>query len=219
MGSIEDHHEELEGIIRELATELDKLSLVHGVKRQRKYKFIKERIARGKACLRSLKLETRGLAEEKQTKWKDIAAKYELKLNEASTDLEFKMTSGQKEEDKEEDFFDNETGAVSAAHKTTKQVMDKGIKIQEEDIGMLEGMVQDVTEMNTLGAETLTTMKAQGEQLDRVEGQLDTIEGTLKEAGRELRTLARRMKKDKICLGFTLLVSLSVFPLLVRPRS
>lgn len=80
MASIEDHQEELQSVSREILKQLDKLPITHGDARLqvwskiniKKYKFIKNRIAKGKQTLRHLKLEIRGLPEEKQSKWKEV---------------------------------------------------------------------------------------------------------------------------------------------------
>lgn len=80
MTAIEDQVEELGTLSTEILKQLDKLPITHGEARvkvdcsfnQQKYNFIKDRLAYGKNVLRRLKLEIRGLPEEKQQKWKEV---------------------------------------------------------------------------------------------------------------------------------------------------
>lgn len=94
--------------------------------------------------------------------------------------------------------------------------MAKALAIQHTDIGIIEELIITTNDMNTLGTETLGEMVVQGEKLGKIDQGLNDIEVNLKEAGnqvnwfigRELRTLSRRMVKDKICMGFILLAVL-----------
>jgi SNARE protein len=114
-------------------------------------------------------------------------------------------------------------GGRSTDHMSAGELVKEGLAIQEDSKNRTSGMIKMTEKTIAQGTETANTLKAQTEQLSRINDGVDQVEGNLKRAERELRMFIRRMATDKIILGMLVLLVLGVVAMIAykiaKPKS
>jgi len=62
------------------------------------------------------------------------------------------------------------------------QMLDKAIVIEKEDVGIVQGMIQDTDKLNQQGRDVARELNAQGEKLRGVDRRFDDIEDGVKQS-------------------------------------
>ena len=83
-------------------------------------------------------------------------------------------------------------------------------RIQQQDLGTLDGAIADIEESKQLGGTMLLQLDQQNEQLDHCISMVDEIDSELDVANKELSAIARRLFADKIVMILIIIVVLII---------
>ena len=89
--------------------------------------------------------------------------------------------------------------------------------VQEQSLastGRAKAVLQQTIEVGTTAAATL---KAQGQQLQDVDKDIDTLESNLRKAAQQIRAYIRKLATDKVVLLMVLLVLLGILAVIITP--
>lgn len=199
-----DDLDELVGIIRSGLREAR--SLKNYEARENKLAFLEDRILRAKTVYESLQLELRSQGKNNPAtkRFRDQARDYKVTINEL-----IQETNDAKAE---QGGIVQSTEQIMLQHSekfTTGQLLQQGISVQEKSIESLERQLRMIEESKELAVQTLGELARQEEQLLRITADVTTVQENLKYAGRQLRSLARRMAGDwafRICCLLVLIL-------------
>jgi t-SNARE complex subunit (syntaxin) len=96
---------------------------------------------------------------------------------------------------------------------STGQLLQQGVSVQEKSIESLERQLRMIDESKQLATETLAELARQEEQLLKITDDVQTVRENLKYAGKQLRSIARRMAGDaafRVCCIVMLVVVLVI---------
>ena len=211
--------DELVGIIRGGLQEARGLKNYEA--RENKLTFLEDRINRAKTVYESLTLEIRshGKSADWVKPFRDSARRYKETIN----DLIQETNAARAEQG----------GAVQSTEQimlqhsekfTTGQLLQQGINVQEKSIDSLERQLRMIEESKELATSTLVELARQEQQLIRITDEVTTVQENLKYAGKQLRSLARRMAGDwffRICCILMLIVVIIIIIIVavVPPQS
>lgn len=207
MSDLESNKQEINDLCEEVKKgieDLKKAKGLTGVKKSDKIAFLKNRLARSKVVLRSMKVDMRELPKLEQKPHVERAAQLEEKINQLGVDLEWVEKADPNEE------IQNQAKATDY-----KAVLAEGQVIQEGDINTLTRVTQKLEETRQIGTDTLATQQRQREQLISIEKGVDEVGSNIKLANRQLRVFVRRIAGDKIIMGFMFLIFVGVIFIIV----
>lgn len=95
-------------------------------------------------------------------------------------------------------------------HVTTKQLLKRGIEIEDMDIHSLEAGLIMIEQSKVLAVETIAELARQEEKLLLITNDVSNVKANLKYGARQLRTIARRFASDKLIRFLCTLILLAI---------
>jgi hypothetical protein len=175
--------------------------------RENKLVFLEDRILRAKTVYESLQLEIRsqgGRNNEEMSLYRDKARGYKETINEL-----IQETNVARAEQGGVVMSTEQIMIANSEKFSTGQMLQQGITIQEKSIESLERQLRMIDESKQLATETLAELARQEEQLLKITDDVQTVRENLKYAGKQLRSIARRMAGDaafRVCCIVMLVV-------------
>ncbi|KAM9977096.1 hypothetical protein ACTFIR_010952 [Dictyostelium discoideum] len=220
MADITENEIELDKIIKEVEKSIKDLG-----KNKKNIEFrggvelVKNRINRSKQILRSYRIDLREIPKTESAKYDSKVNNYEEQIKKLENDLNWvenimdNNESGSSVNSNNKNNNDNNENLKNDIQ--YQNVMKKAKDIQEQDKKITNGILQTVIETNNIGTATLVEMNIQEEKIKRINNDMDVIDGNLKLATRQMRSMARKMATDKIILGLILLIIAGIIVVIV----
>jgi len=202
-----DYDKELEKIIVEIRKGLDELPKTKEKDRPEKMSYLNSRVKRAKDTLQSFKVEIRELAKLQQEPYMLKAKEYGKQIDQLIQDLRWA--------EKNDEAGPGGQGKEQLDAMSAEQIVQKGEKIQKQDIDAVDRMVQVTEQTKAVGSATTTKLAENSERLRKTEEGLDEVEANIKLAGKELASFARRVATDKVFLCLACLVVLGIIGVIV----
>ncbi|KAM9955922.1 hypothetical protein ACTFIW_002130 [Dictyostelium discoideum] len=221
MADITENEIELDKIIKEVEKSIKDLGKnKKNIESRGGVELVKNRINRSKQILRSYRIDLREIPKTESAKYDSKVNNYEEQIKKLENDLNWvenimdnnENTSNNKNNNSNNDNNNNENLKNDIQY---QNVMKKAKDIQEQDKKITNGILQTVIETNNIGTATLVEMNIQEEQIKRINNDMDVIDGNLKLATRQMRSMARKMATDKIILGLILLIIAGIIVVIV----
>ncbi|KAI8816287.1 uncharacterized protein EV422DRAFT_295018 [Fimicolochytrium jonesii] len=189
-------------VLEQVESILDKeIGRLKGQEKIEKCSYLKNRLARAKKIHRSIVVETREAPVGQRSSWEQKAKGYETRIAKLMQDVEFAETSVERDEG---------AGAGGGRRKVeemnTKEITQTAMQIQEQTqqgAARAKRMVEETLEM---GMAVKDEVVKQGQQMNKIQEDVDTVDSNLKRAEKQLRVFMRRMATDKIFIIFILLI-------------
>jgi len=202
---LRDLEAELEKLCQDIRKGIDGLVKLKAAEKTNKVSYLQGRISRAKQVYRNFKLEMRDLSKVDQDPWNKKAKDFMDQINKLSSDLNW---TG---EDKAALMGNGETPATQDPDSmTTKQILEKGDKIQKTDINALDNVLQTIEQTKETGVEIGNRLGQQTEQLQKTIEGVQEVQNYLKIASKELRAFARRVATDKLIMSFICLIVVGI---------
>ncbi|KAJ3014430.1 hypothetical protein HKX48_005140 [Thoreauomyces humboldtii] len=207
MTELDDYDEEMTEVLQQVEGILDgEVSRLRGQEKIEKCSYLKNRLARAKKIHRSIVVETRELSGAKQGEWENRARSYETRIAKLVQDVEWAETSAERDEG---------AGKRKTEELTTKEITGQAMQIQEQTQQSTTRAKRMVEETLEMGLAVKDEVLKQGQQMTKVQEDLETIDNNLKRAEKQVRVFVRRMATDKIFIIFILLIVVLVIACVV----
>jgi len=95
------------------------------------------------------------------------------------------------------------------------QMLDKAIAIEKEDVGIVQGMIQDTDKVIVQGRDVARELNAQGEKLRGVDRRFDDIEDGVKQSRNLLTAFRRTLMRDKCIRALMVVILVGVLLLVI----
>eukprot|EP00727_Mastigamoeba_balamuthi_P005262 m51a1_g14734 hypothetical protein (234) ;mRNA; f:236662-237677 len=170
---------------------------------QEKTDFIKDRLKRSAKVISGYKVELRYIKKMNDPLMKEKVAKFEGTQQELQAELDWaeKERSGGAPQNKDE--------------MTADDLLKKGERIQQTDMGILTGALQTVEQDKAIGVEILAHMSDQRDRLENANDHLEHMESSMRLASREMRVIAKRLMTDKLIMAVIVLIVLGIIAVVV----
>ncbi|KAJ3148344.1 hypothetical protein HDU86_007453 [Geranomyces michiganensis] len=199
MTELDDYDEEMTEVLQQIEGILDsELGRLRGQEKVEKCSYLKNRLARAKKIHRSIVVETRELTGARQGEWEQRARAYDQKIQQLTQDVEWAERSAERDE--------GAVGKKKVEEQTTKEITSTAIQIQEQTQQSTTRAKRMVEETLEMGLAVKDEVMKQGQQMSKVQEDLETVDNNLKRAEKQLRVFVRRMATDKIFIIFILLI-------------
>ena len=100
---------------------------------------------------------------------------------------------------------------------SAKEMTTEAKQIQDSSLASTARTKQVLQQTIEVGTTAAATLKAQGQQLQDVDKDIDTLESNLRKAAQQIRAYIRKLATDKIVLLMILLVLLAILGLIIAP--
>ncbi|KAI8591577.1 hypothetical protein BDZ88DRAFT_495360 [Geranomyces variabilis] len=199
MTELDDYNEEMTEVLQQIEGILDsELGRLRGQEKVEKCSYLKNRLARAKKIHRSIVVETRELNGARQGEWEQRARAYDQKIQQLTQDVEWAEKSAERDE--------GAVGKKKIEEQTTKEITATAIQIQEQTQQSTTRAKRMVEETLEMGLAVKDEVMKQGQQMTKVQEDLETVDNNLKRAEKQLRVFVRRMATDKIFIIFIMLI-------------
>lgn len=202
--------EELDDLLRQVKSGIDGLSGMSGGERSTKLKNLKSSMTRAKNVLHSMKVELQDVEEREKAVFSKKISEYKSKYDGIHRELQAAGNASAKAELRD--------GASPRGdgnpHSNSEQMLDEAGKIQADDKKSTKRMLRQIEQTKELGADTMSTMKAQTEQITHIHQGLEEIDSTLGMAAQQIKQFSRKMATDKLIMGFLFLVVVGVITII-----
>ena len=176
---------------------------------------IKTEINSAKNNIGLCKFETANLKEEgNATKWNEIMAEMNSKLNGFKIRLEQLNRGGNNNNNIENDYL-NVDAKVDLSKLTSQQAMDRGDEILRQDKNALNRMKKVVTNDLDTMKEVNRELLNQQEKLENAENDLKEIDYSLNRAGKQLKTMAKMIATDKLIMCMICCILLVIVAIII----
>lgn len=203
--SLED---DIEKLCADIRKGIDGLPKMNATDKQNKIAYLNGRINRVKQLYKEFKLEMRDLSKVEADPWNKKAKAFMDTINKLNQDIGWSQDK------------DSLTGGANAVTQdpdamTTQQVLEKGEKIQKEDLSSLDRTIQTLEQTKETGVAIGQRLAEQTEQLGKIGEGIHEVNAYLKLASRELRAFVRRTATDKLIMGFACLIVLGIIFIII----
>ncbi len=186
--------DDLVGVIRNGVREARALKNYEA--RENKLAFLEDRIVRAKTVYESLQLEIRshGKLNDSTRPYRDRARVFKETLNELIQETNTAKA--------EQGGVVQSTEQIMIQHSekfSTGQLLHQGVAVQEKSIESLERQLHMIEESKQIATDTLAELARQEEQLLRITDDVQTVRENLRFAGKQLRSISRRMAGGEEC--------------------
>ena len=135
-----------------------------------------------KTDLRLMKTDLMNLQQsENQTIWKEKYSNFKSQKEKLEIEINKLKSEGKNEINDEEDYMDINK-KVDLAKLSSEKVMKRGDKIIEEDEKSLQNMIKTLSKGRSMMQDTNKELYKQMEDMDRIDGELNEIDGSLNRA-------------------------------------
>ena len=199
------YEEELTELIGEVRKGLEGLRRLNGQAKTEKLAELGNRLQRAKQVLHSFKVEMRDLP-------RDRSAAYDAKAREFHAQLQAmhgELTTARQEADRQA------VGVKTVDEMSTSEVLQEAGKVQDQSLGALQRMKQQIAQSKEVGAATAVQLEAQTRQLRNIDADIMKVKSNLGRADLLLRAFVRKMMTDKIIMIFMLLIFIGIVVIIV----
>jgi len=205
---LQDFDEELTKLCAEIQKGID--ALPKAANKTEQVSFLNGRITRAKQVFSSYKVEMRDLSKTEAEPWQRKAKEHHQKINDLVQNLSWaqekaELMRGKKDPPKEK----------AVDEMTADEIIEKGAKIQRNDLKSLDRTLQTIDDTKAVAADTAAKLKEQTDALKRIDEGVNEVEANLKMAEKQLRAFVRRMATDKIIMAFIVLIIIGIIIVIV----
>ncbi|KAI3493575.1 hypothetical protein L1887_40776 [Cichorium endivia] len=104
---------------------------------------------------------------------------------------------------------------LMASNMTNQELMDHGNQMTDETDQAIERSKKVVHDTVNVGTETAATLKGQTEQMNRIIGDLDSINFSIKKASRLVKELGRQVATDRCIMSMVFLIVIGVVMIII----
>jgi len=200
--------EDIEKLCADIRKGIDGLPKMNATDKQNKVAYLNGRVNRVKQLYKEFKLEMRDLSKVEADPWNKKAKAFMDTINKLNQDLTWSQDK------------DSLTGGANPVAQdpdamTTQQILEKGEKIQKDDLTSLDRTLQTIEQSKETGVAIGQKLAEQTEQLAKIHEGIHEVNAYLKLASKELRAFARRTATDKLIMGFVCLIVLGIIFIII----
>jgi len=201
------YEEELQELLAELQRGLDGLAKgkLNATAKSERIAELSSRLQRAKQVLHSFKVELRDLARDRTAEF-DIKAR---EFNQRVQTMQGELQHAKQEAERAQ------VGVKTLDEMTTQEVLQEAGKVQDQSLGALSRMKQQIAQTKEVGATTAVQLKAQTEQLKNIDTDIMKVKSNLTRADLLVRAFMRKIMTDKIIMIFMCLIFLGVIVIVV----
>eukprot|EP00301_Raphidiophrys_heterophryoidea_P002273 c11063_g1_i2.p1 GENE.c11063_g1_i2~~c11063_g1_i2.p1 ORF type:complete len:242 (-),score=42.09 c11063_g1_i2:260-928(-) len=197
---------EIEDLVVEIGNKIQALSKAKGREREQLVSYIEDRLDRIRDSFQAFKAELHDVAPENAGVYQNLKKKFDTQIRKLNSDFEW----AKREADHDELVGGVRTGHFDA-HTATAQELVTRTRVQYDDAdASIIRSKQIVADTEVVGAATINMLGKQGEQLKKIDQNLDEIQDNLKRADKLLRAFIRRMATDRLILCWLFLIVVGV---------
>jgi len=193
---IDEYDKQLIKYLDDVAKGLEACQKLKGNDRNEKLTQMNDLLERANLALRSFKVELIELPKEEKKKYEAKMQEHKARIDKGYADVKWAKQEGDHAQ------LMQGAGAMGIEQMSGAQQVAVVTKLQDESLTSLARSKQMVEGAITIGGDTSNTLKAQTEQLKRIDAGIDEVESNLKIADKQIRAFMRRMMSDKIILTF-----------------
>ncbi|KAJ3287388.1 hypothetical protein HK104_008638 [Borealophlyctis nickersoniae] len=206
MSELEDYDEQMVELLEQVQAVLEKeLPKLRGAARVEKCAYLKNRLGRAKQVLRGIHQEIRDLSPDQALQWDKKAKDYDAQIGKLGQDVDWAETSAERDDIKRKGVDDM----------TTKEITQTAIQIQSQTVEAAQRARRVAEETIEMGNAIHSEIIKQGEQMGKIQEDVEQVESNLKRAEKQLRVFMRRLATDKIFLVFIFLIVILVIAAIV----
>jgi SNARE protein len=197
--------EELIDLIAEVQRGVDGLRRQTGVSKTEKLAELANRLQRARQVLHSYKVELRDLPRDK-------TAPYELRHREHQETLAAlnrELIAQQQEHERAQ------VGVRTVDEMSTQEVLQEAGKVQDQSLGALKRMQQNIAASREVGTATAAALEDQTKQLKNIDTDIMKVKSNLVRADLLVRAFMRKIMTDKIIMLFMCLIFTGVVVIVV----
>eukprot|EP00002_Diphylleia_rotans_P015402 TRINITY_DN2989_c0_g3_i2.p1 TRINITY_DN2989_c0_g3~~TRINITY_DN2989_c0_g3_i2.p1 ORF type:complete len:221 (-),score=73.31 TRINITY_DN2989_c0_g3_i2:290-952(-) len=199
MEDIKDYDEQLTRLLRKAEDLLEKLGSIVGPARKDRITEVTNILDQCTTQLKSFKLELSDIPKDERRIYEAKLKEHRDRMEKLQNDLRWAKSDNP-----------GTVGPNDVELMTNAQKLDEASKVQDQSLGSLarsKKLVQNATE---IGVETNKQLKAQTEQLNAINSDIDDIQNNLQQADRQIRAFMRRMATDKVITCLLCLIFVGV---------
>ena len=202
---IQYYEEELHEIIGEIQKGLDGLRRLHGSAKTEKLAELGQRLQRAKQVLHSFKVEMRDLPRDRSAAYDAKAREFHTQLQTFHGDLTIQKQEAERQA----------VGVRTVDEMSTQEVLQEAGKVQDQSLGALARMKQNIAASKEVGAATAAQLEAQTRQLKNIDTDVMKVKSNLSRADLLLRAFMRKIMTDKIILIFMLVIFIGIVVIVI----
>ena len=202
---IQYYEEELHEIIGEIQKGLDGLRRLHGSAKTEKLAELGRRLQRAKQVLHSFKVEMRDLPRDRSAAYDAKAREFHTQLQTFHGDLTIQKQEAERQA----------VGVRTVDEMSTQEVLQEAGKVQDQSLGALARMKQNIAASKEVGAATAAQLEAQTRQLKNIDTDVMKVKSNLSRADLLLRAFMRKIMTDKIILIFMLVIFIGIVVIVI----
>ncbi|KAJ3091892.1 hypothetical protein HK102_012814 [Quaeritorhiza haematococci] len=145
--------------------------------------------------------------DEKEQQWSKKAREYEDRIAKLLNDVQWAETSAEVDAQKQP--------VQNIDNMTAKQMTTQALAVQEKTQESVMRAKQVLEETIEIGTAVNQELKSQGEQMGKIQQDVEQVETNLKRANKQLRVFMRRMATDKIFILFIFLIVVGIIVAIV----
>ena len=191
--TLSPQEEELQELLAELQRGLDGLAKgkLNATAKSERIAELSSRLQRAKQVLHSFKVELRDLARDRTAEF-DIKAR---EFNQRVQTMQGELQHAKQEAERAQ------VGVKTLDEMTTQEVLQEAGKVQDQSLGALSRMKQQIAQTKEVGATTAVQLKAQTEQLKNIDTDIMKVKSNLTRADLLVRAFMRKIMTDKIIMS------------------
>eukprot|EP00298_Acanthocystis_sp_HF-20_P001495 c11909_g1_i1.p1 GENE.c11909_g1_i1~~c11909_g1_i1.p1 ORF type:complete len:217 (-),score=74.32 c11909_g1_i1:64-714(-) len=201
------------GLIEDLCGEIEDLltrSKKKGGKKQECLAEVQEKLVSLTRAHRSFQVELKSVSMSDAAQLRALDIDYGNRIKKYTAEVK-----GAESDKERELLLAGAPKAFDPATATTQQVLQKTHQQYDEADESVQRGLQIISDIENTASATITTLKAQGEQLVRINENLDQLKDEMKRAEILLKAFGRRIATDKLIMFWLFLVVLGVVGIIV----